>query len=453
MLHRKARKGSAFTRGIAPQGRGILPQCPPALGRSAAPSKMGGNGCCVSTLPRMPWPWFSLPTLSLLGLLAVGIFVLYRLARSVRRGLSIRMQVFVGMAVLSGGFAAVLSVYAINRLEARALRLSNQGLFSQAGAELLSRTLREAAAGAATLSLLLIVMTAIAAALIGRAIAKPIERLTQAASRIAQGERHVALPLPFGREVRTLTAALESMRRELEGHHLAERLAVDLGHELKNPVAAIRAAAEVLSDGALEEPATAQRFVDRIREAADRLQSIVQNLLALTRLQARGIADEPLDLLTICQQAVEAHTDRSAQRQLTISCEPPSSSPLRTAAGGRSPFMTRGDAVWLRRAIDNLIDNALAFAVAPPDGQPAIRIQLQVRGEQLLVDVSNYGPGIDPSVRGRLFERFVTTRRDSGGSGLGLAIVAAVTEQHHGAIELCDPGPPITRFRLVLPAA
>ena len=78
-------------------------------------------------------PWFSLPTLSLFGLLAVAGFVLFRLARSVRRGLSIRMQVFVGMAVLSGGFAAVLSVYAINRLEARALRLSSQGLFSQAG--------------------------------------------------------------------------------------------------------------------------------------------------------------------------------------------------------------------------------------------------------------------------------------------------------------------------------
>ncbi len=401
----------------------------------------------------MPWPWYSLPTLSLVGLMAVAAFVLYRLARSLRRGLSIRMQVFVGMAFLSGGFAAVLSVYAINRLEARALRLSSQGLFSQAGAELLSRTLREAAAGAATLSLLLIVMTAAAAALIGRAIAKPIERLTQAASRIAQGERHVALPRPFGREVRTLTAALESMRRELEGHHLAERLAVDLGHELKNPVAAIRAAAEVLSDGALEEPATAQRFVDRIREAADRLQSIVQNLLALTRLQARGVADEPVDLQLICQAAVEAHTDRAAQRQLTISLELPPPAPLRGPLTSRSSAITRGDAVWLRRAIDNLIDNALAFAAAAPEGTPAICVSLQAQGDHLQVEVKNHGPGIDPAVRDRLFERFVTTRRDSGGSGLGLAIVAAIAEQHHGQIELLAPGPPITCFRLSLPAA
>ena len=57
------------------------------------------------------------------------------------------------------------------------------------------------------------------------------------------------------------------MRRELEGRHLAEQLAADLSHELKNPVAAIRASAEVLADGALEEPETARRFVGRILEA------------------------------------------------------------------------------------------------------------------------------------------------------------------------------------------
>ena len=152
------------------------------------------------------------------------------------------------------------------------------------------------ASRAALLTLLLVLGTASAAALIGRAIASPIERLTKAASRIAQGERQAVLPPPFGREVRTLTHAVESMRRELEGRHLAEKLAADLSHELKNPVAAIRAAAEVLADGALDEPETARRFVARIAEATHRLQGIVNNLLMLTRLQARGVVREPVDL-------------------------------------------------------------------------------------------------------------------------------------------------------------
>jgi signal transduction histidine kinase len=70
-----------------------------------------------------------------------------------------------------------------------------------------------------------------------------------------------------------------------------------------------------------------------------------------------------------------------------------------------------------------------------------------------VLDVTNEGPGIAPEVRHRLFERFVTTRRDTGGSGLGLAIVAAVAEQHGGHIEVSTPGPPRTEFRLTLPRA
>jgi signal transduction histidine kinase len=69
------------------------------------------------------------------------------------------------------------------------------------------------------------------------------------------------------------------------------------------------------------------------------------------------------------------------------------------------------------------------------------------------VEVRNPGRGIAPEVRDRLFERFVTTRRDTGGSGLGLAIVAAVAEQHGGSVEVVAHGPPQTCFALVLPRA
>ena len=283
-----------------------------------------------------------LPLLASLLLSLFAAFMLWRLWRSVRHGLSIRMQVFVAMATVSGGFAALLGLLAVQRLELRAARLLGEVSREEAallssvialsgrspqelaqvpsleqladvhpgglrielldptgrllvasgspipqrpieqallrsvdgtvlGAVRVSREslgfrqiLREVASRAALLTLLLVLATASAAALIGRAIASPIERLTQAASRIAQGERQAVLPPPFGREVRTLTHAVESMRRELEGRHLAEKLAADLSHELKNPVAAIRAAAEVLADGALDEPETARRFVARI---------------------------------------------------------------------------------------------------------------------------------------------------------------------------------------------
>jgi two-component system sensor histidine kinase CreC len=458
------------------------------------------------------------PLLASLLLVLFAAFMLWRLLRSVRRGLSIRMQVFVAMATVSGGFAALLGLLAVQRLELRAARLlaevskEEAALLSSVialsgrtpqellhvpalhklaevrpgglrievidpsgkvllesgapipqrpieqallrapdgtvlGAVRVSREslgfrqiLREVASRAALLTLLLVLGTASAAALIGRAIASPIERLTQAASRIAQGERQAVLPPPFGREVRTLTQAVESMRRELEGRHLAEKLAADLSHELKNPVAAIRAAAEVLMDGALDEPEAARRFVSRIAEATQRLQGILNNLLMLTRLQARGVVREPVDLAELTRQSIEAHASQAARRRVRIESELP------------MEIIVPGDEPWLRRAVDNLIDNAIAFAESRPELTPQVTVQLRHEAERAVLEVKNQGPGISPEIRSRLFERFVTTRRDTGGSGLGLAIVAAVAEQHGGRVEVLCPGPPETSFRLTLPA-
>ncbi|MBP8196860.1 MAG: HAMP domain-containing protein [Deltaproteobacteria bacterium] len=458
------------------------------------------------------------PLLASLLLVLFAAFMLWRLLRSVRRGLSIRMQVFVAMATVSGGFAALLGLLAVQRLELRASRLlaevskEEAALLSSVialsgrtpqellhvpalhklaeirpgglrievidpsgkvllesgapipqrpieqallrapdgtvlGAVRVSREslgfrqiLREVASRAALLTLLLVLGTASAAALIGRAIASPIERLTQAASRIAQGERQAVLPPPFGREVRTLTQAVESMRRELEGRHLAEKLAADLSHELKNPVAAIRAAAEVLMDGALDEPEAARRFVSRIAEATQRLQGILNNLLMLTRLQARGVVREPVDLAELTRQSIEAHASQAARRRVRIESELP------------MEIIVPGDEPWLRRAVDNLIDNAIAFAESRPELTPQVTVQLRHEAERAVLEVKNQGPGISPEIRSRLFERFVTTRRDTGGSGLGLAIVAAVAEQHGGRVEVLCPGPPETSFRLTLPA-
>ncbi len=460
-----------------------------------------------------------LPLLASLLLSLFAAFMLWRLWRSVRHGLSIRMQVFVAMATVSGGFAALLGLLAVQRLELRAARLLGEVSREEAallssvialsgrspqelaqvpsleqladvhpgglrielldptgrllvasgspipqrpieqallrsvdgtvlGAVRVSREslgfrqiLREVASRAALLTLLLVLATASAAALIGRAIASPIERLTQAASRIAQGERQAVLPPPFGREVRTLTHAVESMRRELEGRHLAEKLAADLSHELKNPVAAIRAAAEVLADGALDEPETARRFVARIAEATHRLQGILNNLLMLTRLQARGVVREPVDLAELTRQSMEAHAAQAAHRRIELHSELP------------AELMVPGDEPWLRRAVDNLIDNAIAFADANAATAPQVTVRLRHEPERAILEVVNRGPGISPDLRNRLFERFVTTRRDTGGSGLGLAIVAAVAEQHGGRVEVKDPGPPETHFRLTLPAS
>src|SRR6185295_3792850 len=113
------------------------------------------------------------------------------------------------------------------------------------------------------ISLVLGAAAALAAAWIGRAIAAPIEAISDFAERVSEGERTASLPAAGGREVTRLWHAIDSMQRQLEGRPFVEMFAADLSHELKNPVAAIRASAEVLEEGAIDDPAAARRFVGR----------------------------------------------------------------------------------------------------------------------------------------------------------------------------------------------
>jgi signal transduction histidine kinase len=290
----------------------------------------------------------------------------------------------------------------------------------------------------ALLAFMFAVASAALAMLIGGAVAAPIERLTRAAQRVAAGERQGPLPEPRGREVRELTHALESMRRELEERHALETFVADVSHELKNPVAAIRASAEVLTEGAADQPETARRFALRIRESADKLQQLTQDLLSLARLEARGIEpkDHPVDLCAVAREAVDAQGPTAAARKVRVELR----------AGASAPV--RGDPVWLRRALENLLGNAVQHS---PEGA---RVELEVSGgSECVAQVRDHGTGVDPAIRGRLFERFATTRHGDGGTGLGLAIVRAVAELHGGRAELRETGPRGSVFALSLPRA
>jgi len=273
---------------------------------------------------------------------------------------------------------------------------------------------------------------ALAAAVIGRAIAAPIEGLTSFAVRVSEGETSAVPPVAHGQEVKRLTLAIDSMRRELEGRPFLETFAADLSHELKNPVAAVRASAEVLDDGALNEPEEARRFVARIREATARIEVLLGEILSLARLEARGVeSPSVVDLAALARAAVEAAGDRGAEVTMLAEAE----------------GIVQGQSNWLARAIDNLVDNAIVHG----DGAQPSRLDVRREGELVTVRVISSG-SVPKHVQGKLFRRFVTTRAAGGGTGLGLAIVRAVAKAHGGRVELVRAGPPLVEFRLSLPA-
>lgn len=444
------------------------------------------------------------------GLMLFVAFVVSRLLQTRTRGLSIRMQVFLALAVIVGVFAFGLGLLVVDRVEARAARLAKEAARDEAttiasilqsemertgssltalagrlearelslSLELLDaqgrvvfpggRESRAEEAGAVfvdaplygngvrlgavrvvkptivveslladfaptvlVISLVLGAAAALAAAWIGRAIAAPIEALSLFSERVSEGERTRLPTAVAGREVNRLVRSIDSMRRQLEGRPFVEAFAADLSHELKNPVAAIRASAELLEDGALQEPAEAERFVRRIRESSERIERLLKDLLSLARIEARGPESlDPIDL----QQVVVRCTETLGDERLKVE------------TSGRAPV--RGDTLWLGRAVTNLLDNALAHS-AP--ASPVV-VRLWATPELVVFEITN--PGAIPApVRERLFRRFVTTRADKGGSGLGLAIVRAVAEAHGGHVELSDPGPPRVTLRLELPRA
>jgi two-component system, OmpR family, sensor histidine kinase CreC len=283
------------------------------------------------------------------------------------------------------------------------------------------------------ISLVLGAAAALAAAWIGRAIAAPIEAISVFGERVSEGERTASLPVSGGREVTRLWRAIDSMQRQLEGRPFVEMFAADLSHELKNPVAAIRASAEVLEEGAIDDPVAARRFVGRIREATVRIERLLAELLGLASIEARGVQGfEPVDLVRLAESVVDSFDDQRSRIDFTT----------------EGDVKVRGDEVWLGRAIRNLVDNALVHS------EPGARVGVAVRreGDDVLVVVENPGT-VPPHVRQRAFRRFVTTRPDKGGTGLGLAIARAVVEAHGGRAEMARTGPPTVEFRLKLPAS
>jgi signal transduction histidine kinase len=442
-------------------------------------------------------------------------FVVSRLLRSRARGMSIRMQVFLALAVIVGAFAFGLGLMVIDRIEARAVFLATQAatdegaaiagimageldrtrgsiedigrrleLERQQGADLrmelvdragerifprgpgggagepgtvsvevpivvrgervgsvrvnkptvvMRRLLADFAPTVLLISVVLGAAAALAAAWIGRAIAAPIEAFSAFSERVSKGELAAIPPPVRGRELMHLSRSLDSMRRQLQGRPFVEAFAADLSHELKNPVAAIRASAEVLEESALDEPEEARRFVGRIREATARIERLLGELLSLARIEARGAeAFEPADLGKIAERTLESFGEAKSRFVLATSGD----------------AFVRGDENWLGRAVLNLVDNALVHAAG--DGP----IRVVVTREEGFVRVNVRNPGtIPPAIRSRLFNRFVTTRGDRGGTGLGLAIVRAVAEAHGGHAELVQAGPPVVEFALRLPAA
>ena len=273
-------------------------------------------------------------------------------------------------------------------------------------------------------------------------VLQPLRRLTAYVQAIKNGERPPRPNLRSSMEVNTLATAMEEMREELEGRDYASRYVQTLTHELKSPLAAIRATAELLEENQME-PAQRKRFLESLRVESERTEHLIRQLLRLAEVERQKSLRNtvPVDLKSVVEHAGDELRLAAEAKELTLAIHLPDEA-----------VTVQGDEMLLRRAVMNLIENAIDFS--PSKG--CVRLDVGSEGGRVAVTVSDDGPGVPDYALPRLFERFYSLKhKQTGrkGSGLGLCFVKETAELHHGSVTLENSPGGGARAVLVLPTA
>jgi len=228
---------------------------------------------------------------------------------------------------------------------------------------------------------------------------------------------------------------LERMRREFVSN---------VSHELKTPLTSIQAYAETLLSGGLEDETHCRGFVERIQEQAERLQTLILDLLRLARIEADDVAFEihSVDVGEVITECVVDRGDLAKSKGLSLTTKPPAN--VVTASA---------EPEGLRTIISNLVDNALNYT--PAGGR--VEVDWEVIDDQVRIGVSDTGVGIPKEHQARVFERFYRVDRARsralGGTGLGLSIVKHLVQAFGGRVELESEQGKGSLFTVWLPAA
>ncbi|GAA4261929.1 HAMP domain-containing sensor histidine kinase [Dactylosporangium darangshiense] len=270
----------------------------------------------------------------------------------------------------------------------------------------------------------------------------PLTEVARTARRIASGERSQRLrPSRTDTQLGGMAAAFDQMLDALEAaitraehaETAMRNFLADASHELRTPIAALQASAEVLLR---EQPPRPERDTIEASLARDavRLGRLVDDVLGLARAETQQQFAE-LDLNALIRQLADQAAERAPGTRITL------------GLGDRA--MVHGDPDALRRLMHNLLDNALA---AVPRTGGAVSVSVQRTDEHIEVRITDNGPGIPDAERERIFERYVRLTRSVPGHGLGLAIARRIARLHHGDL-VCDAAATGAAFTLHLPPA
>jgi signal transduction histidine kinase len=280
-------------------------------------------------------------------------------------------------------------------------------------------------------------------------LVRPVGRLRDAAARLAAGNLEERVPPRGAEEMAQLASAFNDMAERIEASIKAQRAFVaNASHELRTPLTNIKLRAEALQDGALEDPAVAQKFVREIGSEADRLSHMADDLLTLSRQDdAPRPVREPVDLAVLIPAVVAEMGLRAERDGVALVQEIAPGLPMLSA-----------DPAELRTLLVNLVDNALQYTKA--GGSVTISARAADPPPGVVIEVADTGSGIAaedlPHIFGRFYRADKARRRGNAvtgsGAGLGLAIVKVIVEAHGGAVVAQSTPGQGTTIRVSLPA-
>lgn len=295
----------------------------------------------------------------------------------------------------------------------------------------ITQAVREARTSLMTIIALSLIVSIILSLYLASTIIEPLRRLVRAAVKVRLGrERGVEVPRMQERadEIGLLARAISDMTAALR-HRIdaVESFAADVAHEIKNPLASLRSAAESLQR--VDDTELRSRLIDVVAHDVRRIDRLVSEISEASRVDAEisRTAFEPVDLAALFENVIRAREERgeNAGRALVLDRQTQSCRVL-------------GVPLRLERIAENLLDNAVSFS--PPEGR--VTVALWKENDRVLASVCDEGRGIPESERENIFRRFHSDRpegEDFGNhSGLGLAIARSIAEAHDGTLAARD---------------
>lgn len=297
--------------------------------------------------------------------------------------------------------------------------------------------------------LLIFAIAIILSLFLARTIVRPLRHLAHAAVKVRLGRaREVTVPrLPSRRdEIGLLARALSDMSNALRQRiDATEAFAADVAHEIKNPLASLRSALEGLEN--VKQPELQKQLMEVAQADVLRMDRLISDISEASRVDSHLARSkfEKIDLGDMIEQLLQVRESRNIDGNVKIAFARPR----------RGTACIMGEDVRLERVLTNLLDNAVSFS--PPGG--VVEIAATCVDDEVVIRVSDEGPGIPEQEREQVFRRFHTERPKDEGfgkhSGLGLAIARTIIEGHQGRISVHDreDGKQGACFEIILPVA